>query len=48
MKPKRRRGDKIKVNLKEVGREVVNSINVVQNRIKWNAFVSTATNIRVL
>jgi hypothetical protein len=39
--------DNIKMDLREIGLEVVDWINLAQNRDRWQVLVNTAMNIRV-
>jgi hypothetical protein len=46
-RPRRRRVDSIKMDLREIGWGDVDWIGVVQDRDKWRNFVKTAMNLRV-
>ena len=46
-RPKHRGEDNIKINLKEVGCGGTDWIELAQDRDRWRALVSTATNFRV-
>jgi hypothetical protein len=46
-RPRRRREDNIKLDLREVGINGANWIQMAQNRVKWRAFVNTVMNLRV-
>jgi hypothetical protein len=39
--------DNISMDLREIGRDGVNWINMAQDRDRWRALVNTATNLRV-
>jgi hypothetical protein len=44
---KRRGEDNIKLNLREIGIDGANWIQLAQNRVNWRAFVNTVINLRV-
>jgi hypothetical protein len=44
---KRRREDNIKVDLREIGIDGANWIQLAQDRVQWRAFVNTVVNLRV-
>jgi hypothetical protein len=46
-RPRRRWMDNIKVNLLEIGLNVVGWIGLAQNRYRWRALVSSVMNLRV-
>jgi hypothetical protein len=46
-RPRRRWEDNIKMNLQEVGSEVVDWIELAQDRDGWRALVKTVMNLRV-
>jgi hypothetical protein len=46
-RPRRRREDNIKLDLREIGMDGTNCIWVAQHRVQWWAFVSTVMNLRV-
>jgi hypothetical protein len=46
VRPKRRWEDNIKMDLREIGIDGVNWIQLAQNRVHWRAFVSTVMNLR--
>jgi hypothetical protein len=46
-RPKRRREDNIKVDLREIGIDGTNWIRLAQNRIQWRAFVNTVMDLRI-
>jgi hypothetical protein len=46
-RPRRRWEDNIKLDLKEIGIDGANWIQLAQNRVQWRAFVNTVMNIRV-
>jgi hypothetical protein len=45
--PRRRREDNIKMDVNEIGWEVVNWIHVAQDRDRWRAFVNTVMSLRI-
>jgi hypothetical protein len=45
---RRRWEDNIKMDLREIGIEEANWIQLAQDRVQWRAFVNTVMNIRVL
>jgi hypothetical protein len=46
-KHRRRWEDNIKMDLREIGIEGTNWIQLAQDRVRWRAFVSTVMNLRV-
>jgi hypothetical protein len=46
-RPRRRWEDNIKMDLREIGIDVANWIQLVQHRVQWRAFVNTVMNLRV-
>jgi hypothetical protein len=46
-RPRRRWEDNIKLDLKEIGIDGANWIQLVQGRVQWQAFVKTLKNLRV-
>jgi hypothetical protein len=46
-RPRRRRVDNIRINLREVGWDGMDWIYLAQNRDQWRALVNTAMNLRV-
>jgi hypothetical protein len=46
-RPRRRWEDKIKLDLKEIGIGGENWIRLVQDRVRWRAFVNTVMNLRI-
>jgi hypothetical protein len=46
-KPRRRWKDNIKIDLREVGIDGANWIQLVQDRVRWRASVNTVMNLRV-
>jgi hypothetical protein len=46
-RPRHRREDNIKMDLREIGIDGANWIRVTQDRVQWGAFVNTVMNIRV-
>jgi hypothetical protein len=46
-RPRRRWVDNIKMDLREIGRDEVNWIDVAQDRDQWRALVNTVLNLRV-
>jgi hypothetical protein len=46
-RPRRRWVDNIKMDLREIGRDGVDWIDLVQDRDQWRALVNTAMNLRV-
>jgi hypothetical protein len=46
-RPKRRWEDNIKMDLREIGIDGANWIQLAQNRVQWLAFVNTVMNLRV-
>jgi len=47
VRPRRRQEDNIKTNLREIGQESVDLINLTYDRDKWRALVTTVTNLWV-
>jgi hypothetical protein len=46
-RPRRRWEDNIKMNLREIGIDGANWIQLAQNRVQWWAYVNTVMNLRV-
>jgi hypothetical protein len=46
-RPRRRRTDNIKMDLLEIGLNVVNWIGLAQDRYRWRALVNSVMNLRV-
>jgi hypothetical protein len=46
-RPTRRWEDNIKMDLREIGIDGVNWIQLTQDRVQWRAFVNTVMNFRV-
>jgi hypothetical protein len=46
-RPRRRREDNIKMNLREIGIGGANWIQLAQDRVQWRTFVNTVMNLRV-
>jgi hypothetical protein len=46
-RPRRRWGDNIKMDLREIGIDGANWIQLAQDRVQWRAFVNTEMNLRV-
>jgi transcription termination factor 2 len=46
-KPRRRWKDNIKMDLREIGIDGANWIQLVQDRVQWRAFLNTVMNLRV-
>jgi hypothetical protein len=46
-RPRRRWADSIKMNLREIGWDGVDWIELAQHRDQWRALVNTAMNLRV-
>jgi hypothetical protein len=46
-RPRRRWEDNIKLDLREIGIDGTNRIQLAQNRIQWRVFVNTVMNLRV-
>jgi hypothetical protein len=46
-RPRHRWKDNIKMDLREIGIDEVNWIRLAQDRVQWQAFVSTVMNLRV-
>jgi hypothetical protein len=46
-RPRHRREDNIKMDLREIGIDGANWIQLVQDRVQWWAFVNTVMNLRV-
>jgi hypothetical protein len=46
-RPRRRWEDNIKMDLREIGIDGSNSIQLAQDRAPWRAFVNTMMNLRV-
>jgi hypothetical protein len=47
-RPKRRWEDNIKMDLREIGIDGANWIQLAQDRVQWQAFVNTVMNLQVL
>jgi hypothetical protein len=45
--PRRRLEDNIKMDLREIGVDKANWIQVAQDRVQWRTFVNTVMNLRV-
>jgi hypothetical protein len=46
-RPRHRREDNIKIDLREIGIDGANWIQQVQDRVQWRAFVNTVMSLRV-
>jgi hypothetical protein len=46
-RPRRRWEDNIKLDLREIGIDGANWIQLAQDRVQWRAFVNTVMNLRV-
>jgi hypothetical protein len=46
-RPRRRWEDNIKLDLREIGIDVANWIQLAQDRVQWRAFVNTVMNFQV-
>jgi hypothetical protein len=46
-RPKRRREDNIRMDLREIGWGGMDGIDLAQDRDQWRALVNTVTNLRV-
>jgi hypothetical protein len=46
-RPRRRWEGNIKLNVREIGIDAANWIQLAQDRVQWRAFVNTVMNIRV-
>jgi hypothetical protein len=46
-RPRRMWEDNIKLDLREIGIDGANWIQMAQNRVRWRAFVNTVMNFRV-
>jgi hypothetical protein len=46
-RPRHRREDNIKLDLRKIGIEWANWIQLAQDRFQWRAFVNTVMNFRV-
>jgi hypothetical protein len=46
-RPRRRWEDNIKMNLREIGIDGANWVQLAQNRIQWRSPVNTVMNLRV-
>jgi hypothetical protein len=46
-RPRRRWVDNIKIDLREIGYDSVDLINMAQDRDKWRALVNTVLNLQV-
>jgi hypothetical protein len=47
-RPRRRWEDNIKMDLREIGIDGANWIQLAQDRVQWRAFLNTVMNLRVL
>jgi hypothetical protein len=47
-RPRRRWEDNIKMNLREIGIDGANCIRLAQDGVRWQAFVNTVMNLRIL
>jgi hypothetical protein len=47
VRPRRRWEDNIKMDLREIGTNGTNWIQLVQDRVQWRAFLNTVMNLRV-
>jgi hypothetical protein len=45
-RPRRRREDNIKMDLREIGIDGANWIRLARNRVQWRAFVNTIMSLR--
>jgi hypothetical protein len=46
-RPRHRWEDNVKMDLREIGIDGANWIQLVQDRVHWRAFVNTVTNLRI-
>jgi hypothetical protein len=46
-RPRRRWEDNIKMDLREMGINEANRIQLAQDRVQWRAFVNTVMNLRI-
>jgi hypothetical protein len=46
-RPRRRREDNTRLDLREIGIDGANRIRLAQDRVEWRAFVNTVMNLRV-
>jgi hypothetical protein len=46
-RPRRRWEDNIKLDLREMGIDGVNLIQIAQDKVQWQAFVNTEMNLRI-
>jgi hypothetical protein len=46
-RPRRRWEDNVKINLRELGMEGANWIQLAQDRVQWRVFVNMVMNLRV-
>jgi hypothetical protein len=46
-RPRRKWGDNIKLDLRDIGIDGENWIQLAQDRVKWRAFMNTVMNLRV-
>ena len=46
-RPRHRGEDNIKMDIKEIGRDDVEWMNIAQEKVKWQAFVNTVMNFWV-
>jgi hypothetical protein len=47
VRPRRRREDNIKMDLREIRIDGANWIRLAQDRVRWRTFVNTVMNLRV-
>jgi hypothetical protein len=47
-RPRRRRVNNTKMNLREIGWDGIDWVDLAQDRDRWRALVNTMTNLRVL
>jgi hypothetical protein len=45
-RPRRRWEDNIEMDLREIGIDVANSVQLTQDRVRWRAFLDTVMNLR--
>ena len=46
-RPKRRRNDNVKMNIKEAGRKCLDWSDLMQDRKKWQALLNSVMNYRI-